>query len=163
MVRFTAVNMVMNMMTVDDNGVNLVASFEKFRPDSYKDAVGVWTIGYGTTELNGLPVEAGMFINEKVAHILLKGKCIQLANLVRINILIQLNQNQLNSLTSLSYNIGWRAFLQSSLMLAINHKLLITEDLFTRFNKGRVNGILTELPGLTTRRKEEYSLFIKKD
>jgi lysozyme len=40
-------------MRVSDKGVNFVAAWEGFRSCPYKDMVGVWTIGYGTTSASG--------------------------------------------------------------------------------------------------------------
>ena len=36
-------------MKISDNGLNLIKKFEGCRLTAYQDAVGVWTIGYGTT------------------------------------------------------------------------------------------------------------------
>ena len=36
-------------MNPSDNCYNLIKEMEGFRSNVYKDAVGVWTIGYGTT------------------------------------------------------------------------------------------------------------------
>ena len=38
-----------NAMKISDNGLNLIKRFEGCRLTAYQDAVGVWTIGYGTT------------------------------------------------------------------------------------------------------------------
>ena len=36
-------------MKISDKGLNLIKKFEGCRLTAYQDAVGVWTIGYGTT------------------------------------------------------------------------------------------------------------------
>ena len=33
--------------------IDLIKQFEGVRPAAYQDSVGVWTIGYGTTRING--------------------------------------------------------------------------------------------------------------
>ena len=50
------------------SGVHLIKSFEGLRLKAYQDAVGVWTIGYGTTR----GVKPGQEISEAQAEALLK-------------------------------------------------------------------------------------------
>lgn len=131
--------------------------------DSYPDSGNVWTIGFGTTTLNGSPVTRGMSINEAVAWALFYGKAQEYLDHIERVVKVPLNQNQIDALCSFTYNIGKAGFSSSSLLLAINHKLVINEDLFTRWNKVRVNDILVPVRGLTDRRKREYNLFISKE
>ena len=42
-------------MRTGAKGLSLIKSFEGLRIDAYKDAVGVWTIGYGHTAAAGAP------------------------------------------------------------------------------------------------------------
>ena len=37
-------------MTINQDGVNLIKSFEGMKLEAYLDAVGVWTIAYGYTQ-----------------------------------------------------------------------------------------------------------------
>ena len=37
-------------MTINQDGVNLIKSFEGMKLEAYLDAVGVWTIAYGSTQ-----------------------------------------------------------------------------------------------------------------
>jgi lysozyme len=104
-----------------------------------------------------------MFINETVGAALLKGSFNDILSLLEKSVIPTLNQNQVDALCAFIYNVGKGAFLTSSLLSAINHKLLITEDLFTRFNKVTINGKLIVLSGLEARRKKEYQLFMSKD
>ena len=39
-------------MKISDNGLNLIKKFEGCRLTAYQDTVGVWTIGYGTTNVD---------------------------------------------------------------------------------------------------------------
>jgi len=50
--------------------LDLVKQFEGLRTEAYRDPVGVWTIGYGTTTgaLPGLVVGPGMKISERQAE-----------------------------------------------------------------------------------------------
>lgn len=147
------------MYKLSSNGFKFITNFERLEIEAYLDSAGVATIGYGTTELNGWPVALGMLINEQVANALLMGSCQSRLRMLESCIRVDLNQNQVDALVSLSYNIGQKGFLSSSLLQAINNKLAITEDLFTRWNKVRSNGILVDSQGLIERRKSEYKLY----
>lgn len=73
-----------------------------------------------------------------------------------------LTDNQCAAILSLTYNIGVGAFLKSTVL-----KKIIAGNIegasraFLFFNKARVDGALTALPGLTNRRKAEMELFLK--
>lgn len=147
-------------MNIGQNGLQLIKDLEKFKPISYKDPVGVWTIGWGTTKINGIPVREGMVINYIVGLALLEGDTRDAATTVERLIRVKLNQNQIDALISFVYNIGSGNFLDSSLLKVINSGKPVVEDLFTRWNKGHVDGKLVSLAGLTDRRKREYKLFM---
>lgn len=63
-------------MYVSDAGYRVCRSFEGRSLKAYRDAVGVWTIGYGSTnadaELLGFLIKAGVTITEEQAEALLK-------------------------------------------------------------------------------------------
>lgn len=139
-----------------DKGANLIKQFEGFRSCPYRDAVGVWTIGYGSTKGVGP-----------------KSKCISKARAERrmrrevdarygaaVNKLPkQLNQNQFDALTSFVYNLGPGAISSATgIGKALRKKQWRKAgDEMLRWNKagGR------ELAGLTRRRKAERQLFLK--
>ena len=148
------------MFQLSKRGQELIINSEGLRLESYLDAAGIWTIGYGTTLLNGAKVTEGMVINKLVADALLLGNVRGYLDFIENTVRVKITQNQIDALTSFTYNLGKGAFLNSSLLTAINAKLIINQDLFTRWNKARVNGQLIELKGLTKRRKAEYELFI---
>jgi len=151
------------MSKLAKRGRDLILSSEGLRLESYQDPAGIWTIGYGTISLNGSPVISGMIINKLVASALFEGKVQEYLDFIDKCVRITLNQNQIDALASFTYNLGKGALLNSSLLTAINNKMIINEDLFTRWNKAHVNGELVELPGLTKRRKAEYELFMSKE
>jgi len=151
------------MSKLAKRGRDLILSSEGLRLESYQDSAGVWTIGYGTISLNGSPVISDMIINKLVASALFEGKVQEYLDFIDKCVRITLNQNQIDALASFTYNLGKGALLNSSLLTAINNKMIINEDLFTRWNKAHVNGELVELPGLTKRRKAEYELFMSKE
>ena len=125
---------------------------------SYECSANVWTIGYGTTKINGVAVKQGMKITldeaeeylEKDYQVFYNAVCKEVANIC--------NDNQIASLTSFTYNVGVRAFKESTLLRVIkenpNNKEGITKQ-FLRWvfaNKKRVQG-------LENRRKAEIELY----
>jgi GH24 family phage-related lysozyme (muramidase) len=142
--------------TINAKGLRLLKSFEGLRLDAYIDAVGVLTIGYGTTT----GVTPGMRITEAEAEAFLKRDLAKfeaaIANLVKVS----LNDDQFSALVTFTYNVGEYALANSTLLRLLNQgDLQGAADQFLRWNRGD-NG---ELPGLTRRRKAERSLFLGKD
>lgn len=75
---------------------------------------------------------------------------------------VPINQNQFDALVSLAFNIGEANFEKSSVLRLLNQKNYTgAADAFLRWNKAKKKGVLTVLPGLTRRRKEERALFLK--
>lgn len=134
----------------------------EFSPEAYLDSVGIPTIGYGSTRINGMPVEMGMKINLPVAEALFYGEVRPILLFIARVVHVPLNQNQIDALVSFIYNIGMGGFSESSILKCINTHKPIVEDLFTRWNKGTIDGHLVTINGLTLRRKREYKLFMEK-
>lgn len=145
------------MPTVSNRGTNLVASFEGFRSKPYRDAVGVWTIGFGET----LGVTGGTKpITRARALAQLRTRLNRdFGDVVARLVKVRLNQNEFDALTSLAYNIGTGAFGNSTLLKLLNQgKRQAAADQFLAWDKagGRA------LAGLTRRRKAERALFLSK-
>jgi lysozyme len=138
-------------------GIELVKEFEGFRSKAYLDPTGLPTIGYGTTLICKHKIQLGMEINELVGRLLLQVDLETSELEVRRIVHAVLNPNQFDALTSFHYNTG--GLFQSTLLRVINSGGKVTENLFTMWNKARVNGVLVELPGLTARRKAEFTLY----
>ena len=137
--------------------IDLIKRYEGFRPQSYQDSVGVWTIGYGTTRINGQPVKAGMTITEDQALRLVKQEVNNLWSQIEQITKVSLNQNQMNALVDFAYNLGFNALKTSTLMKYINESQFDkAADEFGRwvFAGGKV------LPGLVKRREAEKQLFL---
>jgi len=149
-------------MKISKEGLELIKGFEKFMPKPYIDAVGVVTIGYGNTYYaDGQKVTMqDVQITEIQATILLETVFEKdFAKYIPDNV----NQNQFNALSSLVYNIGTGAFFKSTLRkkVKVNPNDASIEQEFWKWNKGRKNGQLVELRGLTIRRKKESELYFK--
>lgn len=146
-------------MRVQDK--QLIKESEGLRLKAYLDAVGVWTIGYGDT---GADVKEGLVITKGEAEERLERRLREFEGYVKSYVKVVINQNQFDALVSLVYNIGPENFKTSTLLRLLN----LTDyqgaaDQFPRWNKGRVNGKLVVLNGLTTRRNKERKLFLEKD
>jgi len=91
-----------------NDAVPFVKEHEGFREKAYKDHVGVWTVGYGQTEIDGRPVREGDTISEKNASVFL-------VNRMRENAAVMARQNPwtrnlsrgaLSALYDVAYNLG---------------------------------------------------------
>lgn len=149
--------------TISDNGVALVKKFEglhRVQPDgtisSYRCPAGVWTIGYGSTK----GIRSGMKITEEEAEEKLRVDLQVAENAVKQYVSVPLTQGQYDALVSLIFNIGSGNFRSSTLLKKLNKGLYdeVPEQII-RWNKARVNGVLTPLKGLTRRRAAEAAIF----
>ena len=145
-------------MKTSTNGIDLICSFEGLRLKAYDDGVGVWTIGYGTTVINGTKVKKGDTCTVEQAKSYMANDLKQFESAVN-QVKVPLNQNQYDALVSLAYNIGVSAFLNSTLLKKLNAKdYKGAAEQFDRWNRagGKV------MRGLTNRRAKERKLFEKK-
>ena len=149
-------------LKISPNGIALIKGFEYFVPHQYLDSVGVSTIGYGSTRYqNGNKPQKGETITEPDATALLVWAVNNYSGALAGSIKSELNQNQQDAILSFVYNIGIGAFEKSTVLKIINVDPN-NPDIgyyWQLWNKATVNGKLTELPGLTIRRKKEYDLF----
>lgn len=146
---------------LSDAGTSLLMQLEGFETKAYKDSAGVWTIGYGSTRIDGLPVQEGQTITQPKAAQALRSDINRFATTVAPLVTVSLTQNQIDAILIFTYNVGVGGFSKSTLLRTINAKQPVTEDMFTRWNKITKNGDLVVLPGLTSRRKKEYQLYMR--
>lgn len=141
-------------MKTSPRGLALIRQFEGLRLLAYKDAVGVPTIGYGTTR----GVKMGMTITKAQAEEMLRQDVERFEPEVQRLVRVPLNQNQWDALLSFTYNLG-SANLESSTLLKLlnNGDYRAAADQFPRWNKAK--GAV--LNGLTTRRAAERALFLE--
>jgi len=136
-------------------GIDLIKSYEKLSFETYKDCVGVLTIGYGHT---GPDVFIGQRVNQQQAEIILRKDLGKFELAVNELINIELNQHQFDALVSFAFNIGEGAFAGSTLRKRLNagdDPDTVAKEELIKWNKGD-HGVLE---GLTRRRMKEIELF----
>ena len=149
-------------MDISSKGLNLIKEFEGCRLTAYKDPVGVWTIGYGTTNadksITGLTVGSGVKITQAQAEdFLRKGLNAKYEPAVeKWDSKYHWTQNEFDALVSFTYNCGAGSLNQ--LIKNGNRTKSQIADALLLYNKagGHV------LPGLTRRRTAERELFLSK-
>ena len=141
-------------MRTSQRGLSLIKSFEGLRLQAYQDAVGVWTIGYGTTR----GVNASMSITKEQAERMLLNDVQRFEPEVERLVTVPLSQNQWDALISFTYNLGAANLESSTLRRMLNAgDYTGAAEQFPRWNKagGKV------LPGLVRRRAAERELFLE--
>ena len=141
-------------MKVSQECIDLVKFFEGFEPKAYLCPANVWTIGYGRTK----NVKEGDELTELQAERDLLEELDEFAEQVLNTVKISLDQNELDALTSWTYNLGVGNLQSSTLLKKLNSgdKNSVPSEMVT-WNKaaGKV------LAGLTRRREAEAKLWVK--
>jgi lysozyme len=145
-------------MKISENGIRLIKQFEGLRLEAYLCCGNRWTIGWGTTQINGTKVQAKDKIDIEHAEELLKSDLKKFEVFVNSKIKTQITQNQFDALISHSYNTGG----SDTLFQLINQKENKEKIRFWFENtyitaKGKV------IRGLVERRKKETDLFFLDD
>lgn len=136
--------------------VSMIQAFEGYVGKAYKDAVGVWTIGFGTTRPDGQPVKPGMECTKEQAKEWLLTDLSNFMKRVEPSIKVALEQHQVDAIASFIYNVGTGNFLKSTMLKYINAGMMDhAANEFPKWNKagGRV------LKGLVRRRDAEMRMF----
>ena len=139
-------------MKTSNEGIDLIKRFEGFRGVAYKCPAGVWTIGWGTTRINGIPVRSGMTCTKAQATQYLKADLEKFEkNVMKYDSTYRWTQSQFDAMVSFAYNIGSIDRLVAN---GRRTKKEISEKILA-YNKagGKI------LAGLVTRRNAEKDLF----
>jgi lysozyme len=145
-------------MKINAAGLELIKNFEGLSLSPYKDAAGLWTIGYGH-----LIRDHEFFrplITQPEADELLIRDLAAAESAVSALCKVPLTSNQFSALVSFVFNLGATRLQSSTLLRLVNqgqHDLAACQ--FLRWTKagGR------ELPGLLRRRRAEAKLYLTPD
>jgi lysozyme len=140
--------------------VQISDSSEGFSATAYLDSVAnppVWTIGHGTTRINGEPVTPGTVCTMERADRWAMIDMTAAAHFVAAKVTVPLTDQQLAALISLCYNIGDGNFERSPLLTEQNlgHYLTVADD-FLEYDEAGDKVIR----GLLNRRKRERALYL---
>ncbi len=145
-------------MQMTEEGLALIKEFEGFRARAYRDAVGVWTVGYGHTSMAGAPQVTPDFVVTREEGAKILAHDVELfAKGVRASVHVPLSDAQFSALVSFAYNVGVGAFRNSSVLKAVNARDF--DAVPRRLNLWVKAGGRT-LPGLVRRRAAEGVLFL---
>ncbi len=155
--------------TISSKGLELIKAGEGLarkignnQVQAYPDpATGAapWTIGYGTTRINGKAVEPGQVITiAQAEQIFLEQIKKDYLPAVTSSIRGIVTQSMIDACVSLAYNIGTGGFRKSSICSNINRgDYQAAANAFLLYNKAAGK----ELPGLTRRIREESERFLR--
>lgn len=141
-------------MRVSNSGLELIKFFEGLRLSAYLCPGKLWTIGYGSKEIEGRKVLSGDTISPENAERLLRDDLKRFEEIVNQRIQVSLNQNQFDALVSHTYNTGG----SDTLFELINSKatdFAIRNWIETRYTTAK--GI--PLQGLINRRRKEAEVY----
>lgn len=139
-------------MNISDDGLQLIRDAEGLRLTAYFCPAGILTIGYGTTG----NVQPGQTITKAEAEAMLRADVQKFERVVRDAVQVPVTQGQYDSLVSFCYNVGAKAFRNSTLLRQLNQsRYSDAAAQFSRWNKGG-GKVLT---GLVKRRAAERALF----
>lgn len=140
--------------------LKIIKEFEGLKLEAYLCPAGVWTIGYGTTLIEGRAVRPGEMISQLKADELLRGQVTKIfapAVFALLPQAVKLPPNQIAALISWAYNVGIGAVESSTLrkrLLAGEPALKVIEEELPKWNKGDGKVLL----GLQRRREAEVAL-----
>jgi lysozyme len=155
-------------MQTSEHGLQLLKQWEGFKPNMYKDAAGLPTIGVGhllkkdelasgKITIQGVPVEYGAGLNDEQVTALLGQDLRPAENAVNSGIKVALSQNQFDALVAFTFNTGTNAFTDSTLLKLLNQgNYDAVPDQLRRWTKagGKV------IQGLVNRRENEIKLWM---
>jgi GH24 family phage-related lysozyme (muramidase) len=169
---------------VPQEAIELIKSFEGIHDgdpstvnlDPYLDPLDIWTIGWG----HAIVLAGGMLrgavsraaarrlypggITLAQAEALLRGDLVDKVRDVQRLVRVELDDGQFGALVSFAFNCGVGNLGVSTLLKKLNAgDYAAAADQFLVWNKGRKNGVLVELPGLTRRRRAERAMFLGED
>jgi len=131
-------------------GINMLKRTEGVRLKPYKDSVGKWTVGVGHLITNASDINK-TFTMEEVED-MLEDDLIRFEDMINDVVLVDINQYKFDALVHFSFNIGEKAFNNSTLLKLLNeNKYSEAADQFLVWIKQKE---------LLPRRERERDLFL---
>ena len=143
---------------ISDFGLKLIKAYEGYRHIETTLVSGQKVIGYGHL---CLPGEISV-VTKKQADAMLRADLEPVESLVNTHIYAPLSQNQFDALVSLAFNIGRTAFLNSTVLHALNAgQVLAAANGFDSWCKSMIGGKTYIVDALVRRRAAEKALFLR--
>ena len=143
-------------MKLGERGKSLIQSYEQCRLEAYLPTPDdVPTIGWGSTE----GVRMGDVWTQEQADEAFWRDVARFEECVNKAVTVTLTQNAFDACVSLAFNIGCKAFADSTLVRMLNAREDGAADQFLRWDKQDGK----RLRGLTRRREAERELFTRED
>lgn len=146
---------------INAEGLALIKQWEGLRLTSYKDVVGVWTIGYGST---GSHVRPNLTISRQEAEQLLIADLDRFERAVAKLVKVPLTDNQFAALVSFAFNIGEGkgGFATSTLLRKLNRgDYTAVPGELAKWVHGTLEGKKVRIEGLVNRRAAESGLWAR--
>lgn len=145
-------------MKISKEGLEEIQSSEKCKLKAYLCPAGVWTIGWGQT---GKDVVEGLVWTQEKADAARDATVAAREKAVSKALTRAATQAQFDAMISLSYNIGLRAFQNSTVLRQHNAgNFRDAAAAFMMWNKITIDGVLTYSEGLNNRRLREKALYL---
>ena len=140
---------------ISEAGRKFIEKEEGLRLQSYKDSVGIWTVGYGST----IGVQPGMTITQEQAEEMLEQDLATAEAGVESLVKVPINDNEFAALVSFAFNLGVGSLQRSTLLRCLNKGN--RKDAAAEFLKwSRAGGVVSD--AILGRRKREAALFLSK-
>jgi lysozyme len=143
-------------MVLSPFGLAMIKAFEGFYPKRYRCPAGVWTQGYGHTEMSGGEPLGGTWTEAKASAVLREALARKYEPGVRKLLKREPTQGQYDALVSFAYNCGVGALAKSSILKFFNRgKDAQSAAAFGLWVKAKTKKGSVTLPGLVRRRASE--------
>ena len=147
------------------DAVAVIKAAEGLRLKAYQDTRGIWTVGYGTTSINGFPVDSSTVISSAQAETYLLDYINNVAAKdVQSRCKALITQSMFDAMCSFAYNLGGPKYGKSTVLSETNaSKYLDAATQFTTYNKtlNSKTGQYVVEGGLVKRRDAEKALYLK--
>lgn len=143
-------------MRTSYKGLELIRKWEGYHDTAYLCPARVWTIGYGSTRIDGRPVQSGQKIDQVRAEAALVADVRPIETVLATVGAHDFGQDQFDALVSFAYNLGVGATRKSTLL----RKFLAGDAAGAQMEFMLwVNAAGKPLRGLALRRLDEAVLF----